>query len=702
MAEPATLPPRPRTLRAGQALSVVGPLFFYDVVRLARRGRSTLLRCVYALALFGNLYVTYHQRFPRHDLLAAPFTPQATVRPAELSRMAEEFVYSILWLQTAAIYVLTPAYLAGALAEEKERGTLELLFTTHLTDREIVIGKLAARLAHLAGVLLAGVPLLVLTQLWGGVDIRLLTAAFVLSAFNLLSVGAISVFSSAVCPTVTLGMLASYLLTGVLFFISSICPFGAMTSPVGLFELITEQASDLLPSAAVAPIVVAAPGSQVPLVVALALGILLHGSVAIFFAAAAVTNLRPAVGMPVGAAPPSRGPIPVSLSPAPRPSSPSPKPVGFGYVELPAEGTERPTAWRSADWRPASPARSPAPARPKPAEGWGPFDKSESRPSVARASQEARPNLPPVGNWPLLWKETHYRRQVDPQNERALWLGLVGVPLAFVLVILLAQDEIQARWTAMSGSLPRLAVLLSAGVWGVVLAFRAVAGISRERDGGTLEGLLTLPVSRSTILGAKWLGPFVYSRYFGGVVAVVIVVEVATGVLHPDAAVLLALAILAHMAFLVSLGVWLSLSSRNTLWARVSMALVLLVFLGIGVRFLLPAARARAYATAAPTPAPAVQTFVGPPPVAPRPWNLLPWPEYVVDVGLNAPGNWWFLNFSPQTYARVVETGDPQKTGDPEFVAQLAVATGSIVAYGLAARLLWALACLRFRGEQRR
>jgi ABC-type transport system involved in multi-copper enzyme maturation permease subunit len=697
MAEPATLPPRPRTLRAGRALSVVGPLFFYDVVRMARRGRSTLLRCVYALALFGNLYLAYHTHFPGHDLLAHPFDTQRAVRPAELSRLAEEFVYSILWLQTAAIYVLTPAYLAGALAEEKERGTLELLFTTHLSDREIVIGKLAARLVHLAGVLLAGVPLLVLTQLWGGVDIHLLTAAFVLSAFNLLSVGAISVFSSAVCPTVTLGMLASYLLTGVLFFISSICPFGAMTNPVGLFELITEQGGSSPATAVVAPIVVSPPGSQVPLVVALAFGILLHGSVAIFFAAAAVSNLRPASGMPVGAAPPRRGPIPVNLSPAPRPSSPSPKPAGFGYVELPAEDTERQPAWRSADLRPTpAPARPPAAARPKPAEGWGPFDKSEPRPSVLRASQEARPNLPPVGNWPLLWKEIHYRRQIDPQNERALWLGLVGVPLAFVLVALIAQDEIRARWTAMSGSLPRLAVLLSAGVWGVVLAFRAVAGISRERDGGTLEGLLTLPVSRSTILGAKWLGPFVYSRYFGCVVAAVIVAEVATGVIHPDAAVLLTLAILAHMAFLVSLGVWLSLASRNTLWARVSMALVLLVFLGIGLRFLLPAATARAYATpAVATAAPLVRSYVGPPPPACRPWNALPWEQYALEVGLNVPGNWWFLTSPPGTYAKAVETGDS------EFVAQLVVATGAVVGYGLAARLLWALACLRFRGEQR-
>src|SRR3989442_1369449 len=30
---------------------LVGPLFYYELIRLARRGRSTVLRCVYALAV---------------------------------------------------------------------------------------------------------------------------------------------------------------------------------------------------------------------------------------------------------------------------------------------------------------------------------------------------------------------------------------------------------------------------------------------------------------------------------------------------------------------------------------------------------------------------------------------------------------------------------------------------------------------------
>src|SRR5438270_3573618 len=117
---------------------MVGPLFFYDLVRLARRGRSILLRVTYALALFAALFVAYQIRFPTHDLLTAPLASPKSVPPGELSQLAGHFVFSIFLVVTAAIFVLTPAYLAGAVAEEKERRTLELLFTTHLSDGEIV------------------------------------------------------------------------------------------------------------------------------------------------------------------------------------------------------------------------------------------------------------------------------------------------------------------------------------------------------------------------------------------------------------------------------------------------------------------------------------------------------------------------------------------------------------------------------------
>jgi ABC-type transport system involved in multi-copper enzyme maturation permease subunit len=174
----------------------VGPLFYYELVRLARRGRSTVLRCAYALALFAVLFLAYRQCFPRYNLWENPFSFAVKVGPGGLAPLAQSFVLAVLGAQTWAVYVLTPVYLAGAIAEERECGTLDLLLTTQLSDRDIVLGKLAARLTHLGGTLLAGLPLLAATELWGGVDFRVVLAAFALTGLNLLSVGSISVLSS--------------------------------------------------------------------------------------------------------------------------------------------------------------------------------------------------------------------------------------------------------------------------------------------------------------------------------------------------------------------------------------------------------------------------------------------------------------------------------------------------------------------------
>jgi ABC-type transport system involved in multi-copper enzyme maturation permease subunit len=214
----------------------VGPLFYYELVRLARRGRSTLLRCAYASALLVALYFAYRERFPSRDPLTAPFTSAPTVPGGQLAYLASGFVLAILRVQTVGLFVLVPAYVGGAIAEEKERRTLELLFATQLRDREIVLGKLAARLTQLGGVLLAGLPLLALTQLWGGVDMRLLVAAFGVTAVQLVSVGTLSVFCSVYARTTWGALALSYAVSAAVFGCSLAVP-GA--TPTGLFTLMT-------------------------------------------------------------------------------------------------------------------------------------------------------------------------------------------------------------------------------------------------------------------------------------------------------------------------------------------------------------------------------------------------------------------------------------------------------------------------------
>ena len=85
--------------------------------------------------------------------------------------------------------LLTPAYVAPAIAEEKERRTLEYLFTSDLRNREIVLGKLAVRLGHIVLYILAGLPILCLTMRFGGVSIERILFAYILALGSMVATG---------------------------------------------------------------------------------------------------------------------------------------------------------------------------------------------------------------------------------------------------------------------------------------------------------------------------------------------------------------------------------------------------------------------------------------------------------------------------------------------------------------------------------
>src|SRR5262249_48760671 len=81
---------------------------------------------------------------------------------------------------------------SASVHEERDKGTLPLLFTTQLTAREIVRGKWVARVVHVGSILLGGLPVLALIQLWGGIDMPVIAANFANTAAWLVSVAAFS------------------------------------------------------------------------------------------------------------------------------------------------------------------------------------------------------------------------------------------------------------------------------------------------------------------------------------------------------------------------------------------------------------------------------------------------------------------------------------------------------------------------------
>jgi len=152
---------------------LLGPLFFYDLVRTARRNRLIPTRCLFAIVLLAVVFIFYANWFGLgygswDDLFSQP-----SVRRDELASFGSSMFSLFFGMQYLAVFLLTPIYIAGAIAEEKERRTLDLLLTTHLTNREIVLGLLASRLSTLGLTFLTVVPTLSLLEFLGGIDPRL-------------------------------------------------------------------------------------------------------------------------------------------------------------------------------------------------------------------------------------------------------------------------------------------------------------------------------------------------------------------------------------------------------------------------------------------------------------------------------------------------------------------------------------------------
>jgi ABC-type transport system involved in multi-copper enzyme maturation permease subunit len=199
-------------------LPLFGPVLFYDLVRSARRGRTALLRSLYAAALLVMLLLFYASWA---GSLFDAWSVQG-VHPNEAARFAESFFHWFISVQFVAVAVLTPALTAGALAEEKDRGTLEYLFTTDLRSHEIVLGKLASRLAAVLMLALTGLPVLTLLLFLGGVDPNQVVGGFVVTGVTLFSLACLSILNSAYLRKPVTAILLTYVEVGAYLAVSTL------------------------------------------------------------------------------------------------------------------------------------------------------------------------------------------------------------------------------------------------------------------------------------------------------------------------------------------------------------------------------------------------------------------------------------------------------------------------------------------------
>lgn len=131
--------------------------------------------------------------------------------------------------QVVLVCLLSPLFMAAAIGQERAGQTYNILLTTPLSNLQIVLGSLFGRLFFILALLLSGLPLYAVLLIFGGVPVWSVVVSFTVAACTALIVGTVAV---------TLSVLRAGGRKAVFSFVIIIAAYliGAYLLDVGLFR----------------------------------------------------------------------------------------------------------------------------------------------------------------------------------------------------------------------------------------------------------------------------------------------------------------------------------------------------------------------------------------------------------------------------------------------------------------------------------
>jgi ABC-type transport system involved in multi-copper enzyme maturation permease subunit len=183
--------------------ALLGPIFAKEAVEIARRKRYYFNRLLYGAALLVALLIIWEDYGGR-------LSAGGSTAIRAMARMAAEFFLYICIIQFGAVFLFVPLFLCGVVASEREERTLELLFTTRLTDSQIVLGKLGSRMAALVTLILCGLPVMGMLLFFGGVGPEAVWKVAAITLLAMLFAGAHAIYFSVVTKSPLGAMVRSY------------------------------------------------------------------------------------------------------------------------------------------------------------------------------------------------------------------------------------------------------------------------------------------------------------------------------------------------------------------------------------------------------------------------------------------------------------------------------------------------------------
>ncbi len=231
---------------------MVGPVLHQEMLLGGRRNRLHILRWLYGALLVIQLFwlfLSYQmEEWNRARLNTMTYKSRANNKTSAPEVIGERFAILYVKQQMILLLLITPAFVAGAITDEKRSGTLQYLVLTDLEARHIILGKVLARLAQVALVMLGGIPLFAFLAGFGGIQpitvlftvIVLIMPLFGLASASLLASVWFKQTRDAVLALYLVGVVGGllvYLVGGPLRYLNPIFTLAPSWGPPGSLDL---------------------------------------------------------------------------------------------------------------------------------------------------------------------------------------------------------------------------------------------------------------------------------------------------------------------------------------------------------------------------------------------------------------------------------------------------------------------------------
>src|SRR3954467_12775345 len=137
-----------------------------------KRRRDLLIRCGYLGFLIGVVVFS----------LLSSSSSFGSMSLDQLAKVSAQLFRTTSYWQLGLVAFLAPVFTAGAITQEKDSQTYDILLATPLTNAQIVLGSLLSRLFFVVTLLVSGIPVFSITQVFGGVAIRSIILSFAIAA----------------------------------------------------------------------------------------------------------------------------------------------------------------------------------------------------------------------------------------------------------------------------------------------------------------------------------------------------------------------------------------------------------------------------------------------------------------------------------------------------------------------------------------